>query len=197
MTTPLEGERVVFVAHFERGFHHMLATAIMTLSAFAAFYEGYAGIESFVVAWAKYFQLWKQSVQEPKDKDKNAPDASKDKEKIMPMTQCGAATTMSQKGSEFPKIIQLESVKKWLKYFFYVKNLTKTDLINLSPFENSPPTEMKNWEMNPKNLLTSVNVVHKVLHELHAAGLTPDDILPPMSATDFCRSSAGPTRSAR
>jgi hypothetical protein len=78
MMTPLEGERVVFVAHFERGFHHMLATAIMTLSAFAAFYEGYAGIESFVVAWAKYFQLRKQSVQEPKDKDKNAPDAGKD-----------------------------------------------------------------------------------------------------------------------
>jgi hypothetical protein len=71
---PLEGERVVFIAHFEQGFglpinnffwdfleyyglqpHHMPANAIMTLSAFAAFYEGYAGIEPFVVAWAKYF----------------------------------------------------------------------------------------------------------------------------------------------
>jgi hypothetical protein len=50
------------------------------------------------------------------------------------MTQCGATTIMSRKVSKFPKIIQLESVKKWLKSFFYVKNLTNTDLINLPPF---------------------------------------------------------------
>jgi hypothetical protein len=58
---------VVFISHFERGFalpvsdffwdfldhydlqpHHLLANAVMTLSAFAAFCEGYAGIEPFV-----------------------------------------------------------------------------------------------------------------------------------------------------
>jgi hypothetical protein len=81
---------VVFVAHFERGFalpvsdffwdfrdyynlqpHHLPANAMMTLSAFAAFCEGYAGIEPFVQGWSKYFQLRKQSAQEPRDK--NAP----------------------------------------------------------------------------------------------------------------------------
>jgi hypothetical protein len=63
---PEAGERVVFISHFERGFalpasdffrdfldtyglqpHHLPANAVMILSAFAAFYEGYAGIEPF------------------------------------------------------------------------------------------------------------------------------------------------------
>jgi hypothetical protein len=60
------------------------------------------------------------------------------------MTQCGAAAIMSRKGSDFPKIFLLESVKKWPKSFFYMKNLTKEDRINLPPFDNTPPTEMKN-----------------------------------------------------
>jgi hypothetical protein len=81
---PEPGERVVFIAHFERGFglpvsdffqdfldtyglqlHHIPANAVMILSAFAAFCEGYAGIEPFSQAWEKYFQLRKQVVQEP------------------------------------------------------------------------------------------------------------------------------------
>jgi hypothetical protein len=63
---PEPGERVVFIAHFERGFglpvsdffrdlldtydvqpHHIPANAVMILSAFAAFCEGFAGIEAF------------------------------------------------------------------------------------------------------------------------------------------------------
>jgi hypothetical protein len=65
--TPEPTERVVFISHFERGFalpvsdffrdflenyslqpHHLPANAVMILSAFAAFCEGYAGIEPFV-----------------------------------------------------------------------------------------------------------------------------------------------------
>jgi hypothetical protein len=113
LAAPLDGERVVFVAHFERGFalpasdffqdvldyyglqpHHLPANVVMILSAFAAFCEGFASIEAFVHAWAKYFQLRKQSAQEPKDK--NAPDAGKEKEKDKnrPMTLCGAGTIM-------------------------------------------------------------------------------------------------------
>jgi hypothetical protein len=85
---PESSERVVFISHFERGFallasdffwdflnhydlqpHHLPAKAVMILSAFAAFCEGYAGIEPIVQAGAKYFQLHKQSAQEPRSKD--------------------------------------------------------------------------------------------------------------------------------
>jgi hypothetical protein len=75
---PEPGERVVFIAHFERGFGlpvsdlfqdfldtydlqplHFPVNTVMILSAFAAFYEGFTGIEAFTQAWAKYFQLRK------------------------------------------------------------------------------------------------------------------------------------------
>jgi hypothetical protein len=71
---PGPGERVVFIAHFERGFvlptsdffrdfldtyglqpHHIPVNTVMILSTFAAFCEGFAGIEPFTQAWAKYF----------------------------------------------------------------------------------------------------------------------------------------------
>jgi hypothetical protein len=127
---PQANERVVFIAHFEGGFalpvsdffqdfldysdlqpYHLPANTIMTFSAFAAFYEGYAGTEPFVQGWSKYFQLRKQSAQEPRDK--NVPPKIAKEKKERPMTQCGAATIMSRKGSDFPKIELLESCKKW------------------------------------------------------------------------------------
>jgi hypothetical protein len=179
MLAPEPNERVVFISHFERGFalpvsdffwdflnhydlqpHHLPANAVMILSAFAAFCEGYAGIEPFIQAWPKYFQLRKKSAQEPWSKD-DPPETAKEK-KDRPMTQCGAATIMSRKGSDFLKIELLESCKKWQKSFFYVKNTTEVDLLNLLPFVDTPPTEMKNWTYNPKNTVGPVNALHQV-----------------------------------
>jgi hypothetical protein len=39
----------------------------------------------------------------------------------------------------FPKVELLESCKKWQKSFFYVKNTTDVDLLNLPPFVDEPP----------------------------------------------------------
>jgi hypothetical protein len=191
---PEPDKRVIFISHFERGFalpvsdffrdflnhydlqpHHLPTNAVMILSAFAAFCEGYAGIEPFVQAWAKYFQLRKQSAQEPRSKY-DPPETAKEK-KDRPMTQCGAATIMSRKGSDFPKIELLESCKKWQKSFFYVKNTTAVDLLNLPPYVDVPPVEMKNWTYNPKNTVGLVNALHRVKGELRDAGLTPEDII--------------------
>jgi hypothetical protein len=63
---PEPGEHIVFISHFERGFalpasdffqdlldtydlqpHHLSVNAVMILSAFAAFCEGFTGIEPF------------------------------------------------------------------------------------------------------------------------------------------------------
>jgi hypothetical protein len=67
---------------------------------------------------------------------------------------------MSRKGSDFPKIELLESCKKWQRTFFYVKNTTIEDLINLLEYVNVPLTEMKNWTFNPKSMLPTVNALH-------------------------------------
>jgi hypothetical protein len=148
----------------------------MILSAFTAFCEGFAGIEAFTQAWVKYFQLRKQVVQEsPRSKD-DPPEAAQEK-KDRPMTQCGAATIMSRKGSDFPKVELLESCKKWQKNFFYVKNTMDDDLLNLPPFVDKPPLVMKNWSYNPKNSVLPVNALHRLKGELRDAGLTPQDLV--------------------
>jgi hypothetical protein len=84
---------------------------------------------------------------------------------------------MSRKGSDFPKIELLESCKKWQKSFFYVKNTTDVDLLNLPPFVDEPPLEMKNWTYNPKNMVMPVSALHRVKGKLRDAGLTPQDIV--------------------
>jgi hypothetical protein len=148
----------------------------MILSAFTAFCEGFAGIEAFTQAWAKYFQLQKQVVQElPRSKD-DPPETAQEK-KDRPMTQCGVATIMSRKGSDFPKVELLESCKKWQKSFFYVKNTTDVDLLNLPPFVDEPPLAMKNWTYNPKTTVGPVNALHRVKGELLDEGLTPQDLV--------------------
>jgi hypothetical protein len=93
------------------------------------------------------------------------------------MTQCGATTIMSRKGSDFPKIELLESCKKWQKSFFYVNYTTDVDLLNLPEYVDLPPNEMKNWTYNPKNMVGPVNALHWVKHELRDAGLTLEDII--------------------
>jgi hypothetical protein len=191
---PESGECVVFVSHFERGFglpvsdffqdfldtydlqpHHLPANAVMILSAFAAFCVGFAGIEPFTQAWEKYFQLRKQVIQEPRSRD-DPPKIAQEK-KDRPMTQCGVATIMSQKGSDFPKIELLESCKKWQKSFFYLKNTSDADLLNLPPYVDEPPFEMKNWTYNPKNMVGPVNALNRVKGELRDDGLMPQDIV--------------------
>jgi hypothetical protein len=148
----------------------------MILSTFAAFCEGFTGIEAFTQAWAKYFQLWKQVIQElPRSKDDPLETAQEKKDH--PMTQCGVATIMSQKGSNFPKVELLESCKKWQKSFFYIKNTTDVDLLNLPPFVDKPPLAMKNWTYNPKATMMPVNALHRVKGELRDAGLTPQDLV--------------------
>jgi hypothetical protein len=184
----------MFIAHFELGFglpvsdffwdlldtydlqpYHIPTNAVMILSTFPAFCEGFAGIEAFTQAWVKYFQLRKQVIQEqPRSKD-DPPETAQEK-KDRPMTQCGAATIMSRKGSDFPKVELLESCKKWQKSF-YVNNTTDVDMLNLPPFVDEPPLEMKYWTYNPKTTMGPVNALHRVKGELLDAGLTPQDLV--------------------
>jgi hypothetical protein len=51
------------------------------------------------------------------------------------------------------------------------------DLLNLPPYVDEPPFEMKNWTYNPKNTVGPVNALHRVKGELLDAGLTPQDIV--------------------
>jgi hypothetical protein len=63
------------------------------------------------------------------------------------------------------------------KDFLLSKNTIEVDLINLPPYVNVPPTEMKNWTFNPKNMLNTINALHRVMGELATDGLTLEDII--------------------
>ncbi|XP_024310315.1 uncharacterized protein LOC112268638 [Brachypodium distachyon] len=93
------------------------------------------------------------------------------------MTQCGAATVIPRRGSIFPHIQGLESCKKWLRNFFYVKNSSAADKINLPGFEVGPPEEKRNWSYDPKETNPEVNEIHAAILELKEEGMTAYDLL--------------------
>ena len=124
--TPKPGERVVFLTHFERGFglpasdffrhfldffglqpHHLPANAIVSLSAFSGFMEGYFVLWPTVEAWVKFFHLRKQTVpgSDPKV-----------------MVAYGSVSISPQGHSILPRIQGLKTVKKWQRSFLYVKS---------------------------------------------------------------------------
>ena len=166
------GERVVFLDHFERGFglpagtffwdfldtfglqpHHLPANAILQLSAYATFSEGYLGLWPSIESWAKYFQLKKQSVPNKKVVDKE-------------MTACGAASISPRRLSEFPRIQGLDSCRKWQRSFFYVKNPGTEDLINLPEFTIGTPTAQLNWDYEPAPDAPEVLLIHQTMMSL-------------------------------
>jgi hypothetical protein len=139
------GERVVFTAHFERGFglpaspffrafleffglqpHHLPANAFVMLSCFVAFCEGYAGLWPDVDFQSRLFFIKAQTTEGQ-------------------LRACGVASLYPCPGSPFSKIPMVDSVKKWQTTFFYVKNEKPTsNRLNLLPFSFSVPTGL-NW----------------------------------------------------
>ena len=182
---PQEGEHVVFSAHFERGFglpvsdffksflhtfqlqpHHLPPNAITLLSAYATFCESYVGIWPFMKFWMKYFSLRAGVVPDPENTDTPKQ-----------MVQCGAAIVVNRPRSQFPRVKGLESCKKWLRSFFYVKNLTDENLIRLPKFDNHPPYAKHNWGYTPKTSIPEVNYLHKLVIQYKKDGLTGDDLM--------------------
>ena len=94
------------------------------------------------------------------------------------MVQCGAAAVSPRKKSAFPRIKGLESCKKWLMSWFYVKNRDpKVDLIRLPKFKIGPPAEEHNWKYEPNKKWRAIKQLHNALLELKKEGMTRDDIL--------------------
>ena len=155
-----------FLVRFGLQPHHLPANAFTTLSAFVSFAEGYLGLWPTTTLWSKYFQFRKQVIPNPAD-----PEAPKE------MTQTGAATITPRRTSIFPRINGLESCRKWQRSFFYVKNTTNVDLINLPNFVIGPPTAQLNWSYNPKKHVLEVHAIHQVVKEMKTTGMTADDLL--------------------
>ncbi|KAK1626904.1 hypothetical protein QYE76_001219 [Lolium multiflorum] len=181
---PEPGERVVFLAHFERGFglpvsdffrrfldfyelqpHHLPGNAIFYLSCFATFMEAYIGIHPTRETFARFFALRINSVQ------------GKEIPKPKPPVQCGSCIIGSRQGSPFFKFSGLESCRLWQGTFFYVKNNGAADLIDLPPFNPAPPTRA-NWSYNPKESHIETNRIIRFMRQLMKdTNICSDDII--------------------
>jgi hypothetical protein len=142
---PEPGERVVFGAHLDRGLglpasnffrrfldhfglqpHHLPANAMILLSCYVAFMEGYAGLWPDVEFWSRLFYI-KAQVADGQ------------------LRACGAASLYSRPQTPFPKIPTVDSIKKWQNTFFYVRNEdANSDRLNLPAF-NLEPLAKLNW----------------------------------------------------
>ena len=125
----LLGEMVVFLEHFVRGLglpasnffrqfldkfslqpHHLPPNALVFLSSFVAFQEGYLGLWPSLDLWVMLHTLFPQSMPNPKHKGVKA------------MVAVGAAQVKPRQDTEFFHVKGLASVKKWLRSWFCVKN---------------------------------------------------------------------------
>ena len=184
---PEPGERVVFLAHFERGFglpasdffrqfldffglqpHHLSANSIVSLSAFATLSEAYFGLWPTTELWSQYFRLRKHTI----PAGSGRPVAAADR----PMVACGAVSISPKQNSPLPRVQGLDTVKKWQKTFFYVKNAEGRDDLNLPEFSIEPPVAEKNFKYTPAES-TELELVARAVEALNKRGLCADDLL--------------------
>ncbi|KAK1646036.1 hypothetical protein QYE76_063841 [Lolium multiflorum] len=164
------GERVVFLAHFERGFglpvsFGLPGNAIFYLSCYVTFMEAYIGIRPTRETFARFFALRINSVQ------------GLDIPKPKPPVQCGSCIIGSRQASPFFKFSGLESCRSWQGTFFYVKNTGAADLIDLPPFDPAPPTKT-NWSYNPKESHNETNrIIRFMKQRMKDTDLCSDDII--------------------
>lgn len=182
---PEQGEHVVFLSHFERGLglpasrffrafldkfhlkpHHLPPNAIVFLSSFVAFEEGYLGLWLNLDLFIRLHCLAPQS----------ALDGRHSRSKSM--VECGAAMIKPRTNTEFFRVKGLGSVKKWVRSWFYVKNADpKVDRINLPSYMSGPPIEKHNWDYYPADNPELLGYI-KHIQELHDDGkLSPDDLV--------------------
>src|SRR3954471_2230608 len=188
-----EGEYVVFMSHFARGFglplsdfarefldyfglqpHHLPANAIASLFAFISASEGYFGLWPSVHVCSKFFQIRSNVVP---DKSLHSSEKS--------LTQCGAASITPRRKSVFPRVTGLESCKKWHKSFFYVKNRGTKDKIRLPAFSIGPPSKV-NWTYNPRKSHALAEAFEIRLKELIRTGLCGEDLMATFISSRIC-----------
>ncbi|KAK1653368.1 hypothetical protein QYE76_071173 [Lolium multiflorum] len=179
-----DGEFVVFLTHFGRGFglpasdffrqfldfyklqpHHLPGNAIFYLSCYATFMEAYMGLRPTRETFARFFSLRINSVQ------------GKEIPKPKPPVQCGSCIIGSRQGSPFFKFAGLDSCRAWERTFFYVKNTGAPNLINLPAFNPAVPTKT-NWSYNPKESHIETNRIVRFMKQLMKdTAICSDDIV--------------------
>ena len=180
---PRDGERVVFRSHFLRGFglpvsaffrswlefyqlqpHHLTPNAVVLLSAFVTLCEGYLGVLPTLELWGEFFQSKLGT------RSKGVP----------AHTGAFIASRRSAADNPFPVITLIQSVKKWQKSYFYVRNIApRGDYINLPAYVAGPPAgRLPQWSFRAVTLSQGGNAaIARLRVMVQSEGLTGPDLL--------------------
>ena len=193
---PVNGERVVFLAHFERGFglpvsqffrdfldffrlqpHHLGANAVMLLSAFVTLCEGYLGVRPSIGLWRRFFHLRSfrvgNGVYVPDPKGE--PGATVE---LKVMAECGAAIIYINRSVTYPNPQPPQSIKDWQLGFFYVRTSDgQEDCLNLPAFSLPPPTTKHQWAEKPGHGDTDLDAQVDRVAKLMEIGLRSSDLV--------------------
>jgi hypothetical protein len=127
--------------------------------------EGFVGLLPTIPTFARFYNLWINSVQ-----GKNLPIPK-------PVVQCGACILTPHQGSPFYKFSGFESCRSWQQTFFYVRNLSPIDFINLPAYAPGAPSRA-NWKFNPKDTHVETNRIIRFMGELNKnTDIIADDIV--------------------
>ncbi|KAK1692560.1 hypothetical protein QYE76_009257 [Lolium multiflorum] len=111
--------------------HNICPNSYLLLSNFATLSEGHLGIRPDVKLWQFFFRVKK----EMKDKA---------------MLNCGSMTFMLRPGRMYPPHDSHESVRYWNAGWFYVKNVSVSNVHDgLPTFSNKRPEELAGWSFIP------------------------------------------------
>ena len=113
--------------YFKLQLHQLVPNAVLQLSAFVSFYEGYLGVWPSIRLWCRFFYL-KALASRPGG-----------------MSACGAASVYAGTTVGWDTIKAQESVKKWQHTFF----------VNLPEFRDFAPVAKHNWGTNPVKVTRS------------------------------------------
>ncbi|KAM0890908.1 hypothetical protein ACQ4PT_026751 [Festuca glaucescens] len=121
-----------------------------------------------VELWLRFHSFRVQSVPDPGNKGPK------------PMIECGVATITSRKRSKFIRVAGLDSCKKWLRNFLYVKNKAglESDFIKLPTYREGPPIDRHNWDYSPGDVNPETKKICEDMQTMLDAGIpTPDDLV--------------------
>ena len=124
-----------FVHQFGIQMHHLPANGVLFLAGYVTGTEAYPGLLPRVEHWARFFFLQPQT-------------------HGCWLVDCGGASVYNRNAG-FPKLLRHDSVKGWYRTYFYVRNATAADHINLPPYSDVQLlTAQPHWSYDPQ-LLTS------------------------------------------
>ena len=138
--------------------YHLPANGILFLAAYVTGVEAYLGLHPTVGHWARFFHLKPQTVDGR-------------------LADCGGASIYNR-NTGWPKLPLNDNPKGWQRTFFYVRNVTDVDWINLPPHSSARlPAHQPGWSYDPLKRDPDTISSVKRLKALVSGGLEAMDFL--------------------